>query len=226
MRTVNFVTNPGDTFTSPFDMGSSSSSSPFSCSSGTASKLFFGETDGPLLPREYQDADLLLQTEHINGSAVIRQLWVFSGNLQKKRLPLSFDAATHWWVVILDSEKNFWTAESVGEILVQRVNSINDAILKRKDVGDSQAKDRSRDGIGIIPLIETEVMEGKTMKDFADWLMDRRSHPYHALFDNCQRFSDALCRSLSGKEVPKLTTAGALLHMFCGTDTPPTRVIR
>jgi hypothetical protein len=172
-----------------------------------------------MLPREYEDVSNLLTFEQINESAVIQKLWVFSSQLQDQPQSSNNQVRTHWWVILQDSDTKYWTAENVGTLLFQRVDNLDDGMNKRKEAGESRTKSRSPDGIGITQLIRIEMTNDKTMRDLVEWLITRRAHVYHPLFDNCQRFSDSLREFLLTKEVSKTTMSDAAFDRLEGTTT-------
>jgi hypothetical protein len=153
----------------------------------------------------------LLEREGINRTARVREVRVSSVNLKKIRALTHFVIA-HWWVRVQDSDGNWWTAENVGSLLLQRVGNKSESKKERKRVWKTSKKLRPG---RIARRMNTSGNEGRSMEEVVEWMFGRRMEHYNPVRNNCQKFASDLTKYLSGIEVartpPKLAPAAYLL---------------
>jgi hypothetical protein len=137
--------------------------------------------------------DELIQDEDINPDAIIREIGVYASNLEDA--PGTHFVVAHWWVVFRDNDWNWWSAEHVGGVLLQRVDSKKDGKDYRKDIERTRYESR---GTFITTKLETAAANHRTMKELIDWVGWRSRASYDWLESNCQNFADNLAEYLSG----------------------------
>jgi hypothetical protein len=164
-------------------------------------KVWFGETWYYRPPRGYRSAEKLLSREVV-ADATVRDIWVYSSNLDKDYCPTHF-IITHWWVIVRDDEGNYWSIENVGAPLVQRVDDLEDGQHHRKGCEETDTAER---GTIISEMFHTKSLFSRTMTDVIEWCIARRDQKYDFAFNNCQKFASALTKYLSGMAVLRTPT--------------------
>jgi hypothetical protein len=147
-------------------------------------KVYFGETYNGQLPRAYVSSEDLFSCEGITPGAIIRNVGVYSSNLVDDDLPSHF-VVSHWWVLFDDSDGNCWSAENVGGILLQRIDSMEDGKRRRKDIGKRWCEFR---GTNITKLQKTAARGHRTMGETMRWIFSQKDKQYHALWQNCHLY--------------------------------------
>jgi hypothetical protein len=182
-------------------------------------KVFVGETSDGREPSGSDNKRLLMTTEGINPNATIGRVRVYAGNLDGVPTITHFYFA-HWWVVFVDSDGHWWSAENVGAPLLQRVDDRHDGKYFRKDVGKTQVKPRAT-GIEITTKMNTLGKKRRTMRELVDWLDGRSCHRYDVAFDNCQDFGADLCEFLTGIGVLHTSTKTTTIGMMACVPLAP-----
>jgi hypothetical protein len=159
--------------------------------------MFFGETLPGATPRGYREGRNLLEHEGINREARIREVQVYSGNTQTD-LTLTHFVVAHWWVVFQDDDGHWWSAENVGSLLLQRLDSQRDGKCRRKAIWQTQVLERP--GFVTIPL-KTRGAQSRKMEELIEWMLQQSKIHYDLITNNCQRFGSELTKYLAGISV-------------------------
>jgi hypothetical protein len=176
--------------------------------------VFFGETQSGATPRGYSQTTKLLKREGINRTARVREVLIYSGNLENFPALTHFVIA-HWWVLFQDSDGNWWSAENAGLVLLQRIDHEMDTAGWRKGIWSTKCTQRP--GImHTIPMRTSGNMD-KSMEEVVEWMFRRSMVPYRPLTSNCQKFANDLMVYLSGIRV----TRTPLLLAFVGPLLAP-----
>jgi hypothetical protein len=168
-------------------------------------KVFFGETQPGVTPRGYSNMTTLMNKERVNPNAVIREVRVYAGNLEGTRT-LTHLYFSHWYVVVRDSDNNWWSVEDIGTAFVQRVDNHDAGKYRRKSPFTTQVTEREMGLSGITTKISTTGRQHRTMSDLLAWLLQKSSSSYHLTDNNCQDFADDLCTFLAGHGVSRVST--------------------